>query len=64
MSAVKDNILGQKQIHSIEEHFIDESTNAHVKQIVIVELALTIHLSWAFLTTLINKTHTIQFYWT
>lgn len=48
----------------LKKHFIDESTNAHVKQIVIVELALTIHLSWTFLTILINKTHTIQFYWT
>lgn len=48
----------------LKKHFIDESTNAHVKQIVIAELALTIHLSWTFLTILINKTHTIQFYWT
>ena len=48
----------------LNKHSIDESTDVHVKQIVIVELGLTIHLSWTFLKILINITYTIQFYWT
>ena len=41
---------------------VNESTNVHVKQIVVVELALNIHLSWTFLLILISITHTISLY--